>query len=200
VLEPVLRAGSTPSRPTQRSLSSHHIPVPEMRQSNRSKDHARIFVLDSGTVYDDGRCRVDELKRSSAVFASQDGHSRLERMRVMSRKVAGMQQYNVTVYEPEGAGGRLVFTFVPIGPEQERGPNGAPKRVPQFTVAARLEAFMATHLRKHPEGEGVHYSDLFEQFLPIPIADEPRRILTDWLPEYFYKPRPAPGVRPPKTT
>ena len=25
---------------------------------------------------------------------------------------------------------------------------------------------MATHLRKHPEDEGVHYSDLFEQYLP----------------------------------
>ena len=33
--------------------------------------------------------------------------------------------------------------------------------------------------------EGVHYSDLFEQYLPI--ADKPRRLLADWLPEYFIK-------------
>jgi DNA modification methylase len=52
-------------------------------------------------------------------------------------------------------------------------------------VAARLEKYMGTHLRKHPEDEGVHYSDLFEQFLPI--ADKPRRLLADWLPEYFFK-------------
>src|SRR4029078_6824860 len=29
------------------------------------------------------------------------------------------------------------------------------------------------------------YSDLFEQYLPI--ADKPRRLLADWLPEYFFK-------------
>ena len=33
--------------------------------------------------------------------------------------------------------------------------------------------------------EGVHYSDLFEQYLPI--KDKPRRLLADWLPEYFIK-------------
>src|SRR5205823_1057753 len=54
-------------------------------------------------------------------------------------------------------------------------------------AAARLEKHMAAHLRKHPEDEGVHYSDLFEQYLPIPIADKPRRLLADWLPEYFFK-------------
>jgi len=52
-------------------------------------------------------------------------------------------------------------------------------------AAARLEKYMGSHLRKHPEDEGVHYSDLFEQFLPI--ADKPRRLLADWLPEYFFK-------------
>ncbi len=52
-------------------------------------------------------------------------------------------------------------------------------------AAARLETYMATHLRKHPEDEGVHYSDLFEQYLPI--ADKPRRLIADWLPEYFFK-------------
>jgi hypothetical protein len=36
---------------------------------------------------------------------------------------------------------------------------------------------MAAHLRKHPEDEGVHYSDLFEQYLPV--TDKPRRLLAD---------------------
>jgi hypothetical protein len=57
----------------------------------------------------------------------------------MSEQTASLQRYKVSVYEPEGEGGLLVFTFVPNGPEQERGPNGAPKRVPQFTVTARQE-------------------------------------------------------------
>ncbi len=52
-------------------------------------------------------------------------------------------------------------------------------------AAARLEKHMAAHLRKHPEDEGVHYSDLFEQYLPV--VDKPRRLLADWLPEYFFK-------------
>jgi 16S rRNA G966 N2-methylase RsmD len=52
-------------------------------------------------------------------------------------------------------------------------------------AAARLEKFMFAHLRKHPEDQGVHYSDLFEHYLPV--ADKPRRLLSDWLPEYFFK-------------
>jgi hypothetical protein len=40
-------------------------------------------------------------------------------------------------------------------------------------------------LKEKPELEGVHYSDLFEQYLPV--HDKPRRLLNDWLPEYFIK-------------
>ena len=39
--------------------------------------------------------------------------------------------------------------------------------------------------RRTPHSEGVHYSDLFEEYLPV--ADKPRRLLADWLPEYFVK-------------
>jgi DNA modification methylase len=52
-------------------------------------------------------------------------------------------------------------------------------------AASRLGTFMAKYLKKNPEHEGVHYSDLFEQYLPI--HDKPRRLLADWLPEYFVK-------------
>ena len=31
----------------------------------------------------------------------------------------------------------------------------------------------------------MHYSDLFEQYLPV--KDKPRRLLHDWLPEFFFK-------------
>jgi DNA modification methylase len=64
-------------------------------------------------------------------------------------------------------------------------------------AAALIEKHMARHLRKHPEDEGVHYSDLFEQYLPI--TDKPRRLLADWLPEYFFK-TPAGTWRPPVDT
>jgi len=41
-------------------------------------------------------------------------------------------------------------------------------------------------MRLAPSAEdGIHYSDLFEQYLPI--KDKPRRLLQDWLPEFFFK-------------
>jgi hypothetical protein len=46
------------------------------------------------------------------------------------------QKYIVSGYEPE-AGGPVIFTFVPNGLQYERGPGGAPKRVPQYIVAVR---------------------------------------------------------------
>jgi hypothetical protein len=39
-------------------------------------------------------------------------------------------------------------------------------------------------LAASPE-DGVHYSDLFEQYLLV--KDKPRRLLQDWLPEFFFK-------------
>ncbi|MCX6082070.1 MAG: hypothetical protein NTW32_21290, partial [Chloroflexi bacterium] len=52
-------------------------------------------------------------------------------------------------------------------------------------AAARLEAFMGKYIQAHPGEGGVHYSNLFEEYLPV--SDKPRRLLQDWLPEYFYK-------------
>jgi hypothetical protein len=55
----------------------------------------------------------------------------------------------------------------------------------ESAAAARLETFMRAALKAAEGAEGVHYSDLFEQYLPI--ADKPRRRLHDWLPEFFFK-------------
>jgi DNA modification methylase len=52
-------------------------------------------------------------------------------------------------------------------------------------AAALLAKFIGGYLKEKPELEGVHYSDLFEQYLPV--HDKPRRLLNDWLPEYFIK-------------
>jgi len=54
----------------------------------------------------------------------------------------------------------------------------------ESAAAQRLEAFMQRWLREHPGESGVHYSDLFEQYLPI--TDKPRRLLQEWLPEFFF--------------
>jgi len=59
------------------------------------------------------------------------------------------------------------------------------ERVKEEAAAAKLEAFMRERLAAMPGEPGVHYSDLFEQYLLV--QDKPRRMLADWLPEYFYK-------------
>lgn len=55
----------------------------------------------------------------------------------------------------------------------------------ETAAAARLQTFMAGYLVERPEESGVHYSDLFEHYLPV--KDKPRRLLADWLPEFFFK-------------
>jgi 16S rRNA G966 N2-methylase RsmD len=55
----------------------------------------------------------------------------------------------------------------------------------ESSAAQRLETFMQRWLGEHRAETGVHYSDLFEQYLPI--SDKPRRLLQEWLPEFFFK-------------
>jgi len=47
----------------------------------------------------------------------------------------------------------------------------------EAAAARRLETFMARHLAENHEEAGVHYSDLFEQYLPV--KDKPRRLLDE---------------------
>jgi hypothetical protein len=58
----------------------------------------------------------------------------------MGEQSAAVQRYRVNVYEPgEGQGG-LLFSFTPNGAPLQRGPGGAPIRVPQFLAAVRQES------------------------------------------------------------
>ncbi len=52
-------------------------------------------------------------------------------------------------------------------------------------AAQIISNYIAQWLRKHPEQEGVHYSDIFEHYL-YAVKDKPRRQLNDWLQDYFY--------------
>jgi SAM-dependent methyltransferase len=64
----------------------------------------------------------------------------------------------------------------------------------EAAAAAHLEEFINQVFQKKPGLSGVHYSDLFEQYLPV--QDKPRRLLADWLPEYFFR-TPEGTWRPP---
>ena len=54
------------------------------------------------------------------------------------------------------------------------------------TAAEKLSVFIKGHLKKHLGDEGVHYSDLFENYI-YSVKDKPRRHLAEFLPDYFYK-------------
>ncbi|MFZ2399751.1 MAG: DNA methyltransferase [Smithella sp.] len=54
------------------------------------------------------------------------------------------------------------------------------------TAAEKVGAFIKVHLKKHPGNEGVHYSDIFENYI-YAVKDKPRRQLVEFLPDYFYK-------------
>lgn len=58
----------------------------------------------------------------------------------MSEQTAERERYLVSVYESEQTPGTLIFSFLPKGLQYERGPNGAPKRVPLYVVKVRQEA------------------------------------------------------------
>lgn len=61
-------------------------------------------------------------------------------------------------------------------------------------AADYLTTSMNHFLAENPAQSGVHYSDPFEQYLPL--KDKPRRLLQGWLPEYFYRTVDG-GWRPP---
>lgn len=95
---------------------------------------------------------------------------------------------------PKGEGGRVRWYLLDTA-----GLVDEAEGKKESAAAQRLEAFMLRWLREHPGESGVHYSDLFEQYLPI--GDKPRRLLQEWLPEFFFKTASASGAgtwRPPK--
>ncbi|NLE89794.1 MAG: hypothetical protein GX602_02475, partial [Dehalococcoidales bacterium] len=53
-------------------------------------------------------------------------------------------------------------------------------------AAEKLGAFIKGFLKKNPGDEGVHYSNLFEHYI-YAVKDKPRRQLSEFLPDYFYK-------------
>lgn len=67
----------------------------------------------------------------------------------------------------------------------------------ETAAIARLEAFMLRFLTSSLSDQGVHYSDLFEQYLPVP--DKPHRLLKSGCPNISSKSPKASGV-PRRTT
>jgi len=53
-------------------------------------------------------------------------------------------------------------------------------------AAEKLKRFIETKIQASPWVDGIHYSDLFEQFISA-VHDKPRRPMVEWLLDYFYK-------------
>lgn len=70
--------------------------------------------------------------------------------------------------------------------ETELDVNDAAESAKEDEAGDKLASFMRSQLKKHPEDEGVHYSDLFEHYV-YAVTDKPRRQLAEFLPDYFYK-------------
>ena len=69
---------------------------------------------------------------------------------------------------------------------QEQAANlDAAETAKEDKAAKKLGAYISAQHAAKPYAEGVHYSDLFEQY--IYFKDKPRRALIDWLPDYFFK-------------
>ena len=85
----------------------------------------------------------------------------------------------------------------PLVSQGDRRRGGPAEQEKEDAAAARLEKYMAAHLRKHPEDEGVHYSDLFEQFLPVPSPTSRGGFWPTGSPNTSSRQPMAPGVLPP---
>jgi len=70
--------------------------------------------------------------------------------------------------------------------ETEIAEADAAETVREDTAAEKISAFINECLKKQPGDEGVHYSDLFENYV-YAVKDKPRRQLAEFLPDYFYK-------------
>jgi hypothetical protein len=70
--------------------------------------------------------------------------------------------------------------------ETELAIEDAAESAKEDGAAASFHEFITAELRQHAGEEGVHYSDLFEHYV-YAVKDKPRRLLAEWLPDYFFK-------------
>jgi DNA modification methylase len=85
--------------------------------------------------------------------------------------------------KPEGSTGNGLRWYLK---ETELNAVDSAETIKEDAAYEKMAKFVTEFLQKHPENEGVHYSDLFEHYI-YAVKDKPRRALVDWLLDYFYK-------------
>jgi hypothetical protein len=85
--------------------------------------------------------------------------------------------------KPEGSTGNGLRWYLK---ETELNAVDSAETMKEDAAYEKISKFVTEFLKKNPENEGVHYSDLFEHYI-YAVKDKPRRALVDWLLDYFYK-------------
>ena len=85
--------------------------------------------------------------------------------------------------KPEGSTGNGLRWYLK---ETELNAVDSAETIKEDAGYEKMAKFVMEFLKKHPENEGVHYSDLFEHYI-YAVKDKPRRALVDWLLDYFNK-------------
>jgi DNA modification methylase len=85
--------------------------------------------------------------------------------------------------KPEGSTGNGLRWYLK---ETELNAVDSAETIKEDAAYEKMANFVTEFLKKNPENEGVHYSDLFENYI-YAVKDKPRRALVDWLLDYFYK-------------
>jgi DNA modification methylase len=84
---------------------------------------------------------------------------------------------------PEGSAGAGIRWYLK---ETELNAVDVAETNKEDAASEKVGVFITDFLQKNPEHEGVHYSDIFENFI-YSVKDKPRRPLAEWLLDYFYK-------------
>jgi hypothetical protein len=95
-------------------------------------------------------------------------------------ELLGQMADEVNVEGETGQGGRWYLK------EDELGIVDNAETAREDMAAENISVFIKGYLKKHLGDEGVHYSDLFENYI-YAVKDKPRRKLVEFLPDYFYK-------------
>src|SRR5271156_3236563 len=89
----------------------------------------------------------------------------------MDEQMALGRRYMVSIYEPNKADGAFIFSFIPNGPMQERGPDGSPKRVPNYIVAVREDSRGLTFDWSGTQDEPGADRQVMEAEIPLRMKD-----------------------------
>jgi len=127
----------------------------------------------------------DEVVSRMVRSGQMEAHDFDERLRQVAEEVKTPVMKNLLEHKDAD-----LFSSHEIGrwylKEEELTVADAAETAREDAAAEKISAFIKEFLTKDPEDERVLYSDLFEHYI-YAVKDKPRRHLTEFLPDYFYK-------------